>query len=715
MKTKNRKSLTVVLVAAVMPGLSCAMSALLDDDLASVSGQNGLTVSVVEPAAGVDMTSLYWVTNDPNTAIHGEANEAGIRLDTLNLKRLDFSRPLLNFTLDVFSGPAGSTYAGAALSLDLARSRFDIGSITPLPLAGSFGRYVVDSSARLDVVGVNGVLNATNAIYGSSVKLNLNAVDSSLWAVGAMGVTTPGQIYWRQNTSEMTIRDFSFLFDMPDGRIGIDSNGLMLESKPATDIAFSLSMDIALDANTTSPLVNDGNDKPMLYWGWRGHQTNWKLNVGGGGRVDGGLGGLTAGIHFDYKPDFTWIVGEGGSTPFKLEFANWTKLPGNTYSLNLPSLTLDPVSGAEGTTGLCWGSNAISAAANGACSGVGQGSVASNWAAQPLKSRQAADPNALALGVRDMTLSAYSSSVDVIDRTVNPLKAAVRFNWALIYTFANLDADIFISPAADSKSMRLDLALTSQTLGSTATSRWQNGTNFMIGDTDTNFGIGLMGVDVLMATRNASFGITPSGIRIDTSLLRYQMRGMLGGGDIPAMATPQSMAYVDLNMEADRYVLNLGPGGSGSTSFLAYSGFINFANLNTADFANPVPTSGNHQHDDGSYLSLAEPNTSRLGVDIRFANVTGPLEVVNGKVDLQGDSTGGLPSFQLMISNDIKVGTTASTTTAAPCGFSTACTPVAATAPFKIGGLELGGKSLGTIVMPSGIIRAQITLKPQVL
>lgn len=649
-------------------------------------------MSFTDPAAGVQASTIQWQTNATN----------GLELGTVNLKRIDTTRPLLRADLD--AGSDGTT-PYVSLNANWGNSRLNIGSIGLTGVTGSYGQYVIDAAGTFMLKNSGGFLNVNSATWGAATTINIGGVNPALWSAGTVGAATPGQIYWRQGTSELSMGSYSFYFNMTDGRIGVDNNGLLVQSKTGSKVGFALSLDFMYDAAATSSFAITAADKSMLYWGWRGSWTDFALRVNGKGRVDGGGNGLGASLSFNYDPSFVWIVGEGGANPFTIEFGNWTVLPGNTVAYNLPSLTLDQLDVGQGTTGLCWGQNTITASANGTCTGAGTGDVAQNFAAQAVKVRTATDAKALALGVRDMTLSAYSSTVDLIDRSVTPTKGAQRYNWALIYTFANMDADIIVTPASTSDRMRLDLALTTQTLESGDTNRWQKGTNFMIGDTDVNFGIGLIGADVLMATRNGTLGLTSGGIKFDTGQLRYQLRGMLAGGAIPAMPVMEKMFYLDVNLEADRFMLNLAP--SASTRALAYSGFINIANTNIADFSNPVPTSGNHQHDDGTYVSLAEPNLSKLGVDFRFANITGPVEVANGVVDLQGDD---VSQFRLLISNDIKVGTTASV----PCAFGVSCTPAAATAPLQVGSLEFGGRDLGTLVMPSGVIRAQITMMPQV-
>lgn len=724
-KTANANA-TLALAISCMASVAHAMTPMVDNDMSDVSGQSGLTLSFTEPAAGINVSSLAVLQADPTPGTVDEAGELGVRLlgptgGNAFFKRLDTSRPMLNTYLDVGTSTVGSStnVPTGSLVLDWARSRLLIDGVKMAgPTTGSFGKYAIDGSSILDVKAVRG-LNWSNADYGSSVMLGYNGVDPLAWAIGNMGNSTPGAIYWRYGTgsSEMTLGDFSFYFKMQDGRLGVSSTeGLRLESKPGTKVAFSLSIDFMFDAAGASPFATTTADRSLLYWGWRGNWTNFAFTAKSGGRVDGSGKGVNASVRFDYDPDFVWIIGDGrdgraasttGANAGRLEFGNWTKIPGNTYAFNIPYIGMEAVTGAQGTYGLCWGLGSVSSSANGACTGMGAGAVASNLAAQKIAVRSSTDANAMALTVRDMRLAAYSTTVDVLDRTVTLNKAPVRYEWGLIYTFADLDADIFVSPRTDN-SLDVRLALTTQTLQTSVADRWTYGTNFMIADTETaasSYAIGLMGADVLMAMTDGRMTMNSSGIITDSTNLRYQIRGMLGGGKLPDMPVPQSMAYIDLNLEADRYQLILAPAPSGNSALL-YSGFINLANLGTS-IANPTPTAGNHMHDDGTYFSLAEPNMSKLDVDFRFANITGPLAIRNGKVDLQGDSDS---TFRLLISNDIDVGTTA----IVPCSFGVTCTPAAATAPLRVGSLEFGGKNLATIVMPSGTIRSQITLMPQV-
>lgn len=734
MNVNKKENNRVLLKSAMSMGLmalaanSYALQSLLDEEMSSVMAKDGITLTVTERTAGIAMSSAAILTNDPNPALDNEANELGMRLSNVNLKRATgVTSPLFTATLDVGTTSATSgVFVG--LKAEMARSQMEIGAVNVAGAtsgigSGSLGRYFIETPVNLDLLGRN-LFNATTSDYGSSLALNFGKVNTANWAIGSQGATDPGKIFWRRGDNaagapEMLLNDFSFLFQLEDGRFGFNNNSFIIESKPGTKVKFSLSVDVLYDGGGATPFAVGATDKPMLFWGWRGSWTDLYLEfLKVGGRADGSGKGIYSNIKFNYDPDFIWAVGEGGDKPGYLEFGNWTKLPGNNYAFDIPFFGIEALAGgaaAQGTGGLCWGNAAITASANGACSGSGIGPVASQSSAQAIKVRRANDPQALGITFRDMHLAAYSSSVKAVDRTISGKAGApviTSYNWALIYTLADLDAELFVSPYADGQSARLDLAVMSQThatdSSSTDRTRWNTGSNFMIGDTDSGFGIGLMGADVLIALRNGRMGMTSTGIKTDAPLFRYQLRGMLGGGAIPAMTIPQAMTYIDMNIEADRYVFTLGPGQGVNDSFLAYSGFINLANLSETDFASPAGT-GNHAHDDGSYLSFAEPSYSKLGIDLRLADIRGSLGVSEGKVEMQGEGDLGPGKIRLLISNNLSVGLSSSV----PCAWGASCT-MAAGNPLVVNSLEFGGKSLGSLAMPSGVLRSQLVLMPQV-
>jgi hypothetical protein len=270
-------------------------------------------------------------------------------------------------------------------------------------------------------------------------------------------------------------------------------------------------------------------------------------------------------------------------------------------------------------------------------------------------------------------------------------------NWALIYTFGDLDGNIYAYPQAGG-GLKMDFAVALQTFGATDQERWENGSHFMIGDTDKNLAIGLVGADVLFAANDMAVSLKSGGLNLDSPQARFQLRGMLGGGDIPNMDVPQGMAYVDFNLESDRFVFNLSPAPFGE-SYLGYSGFLSLTNLNVTNFSNE--DGGAHDGDDGTYISLAEPNLDRLAVDFRLANLTGDIQIQNGQLDLRTSTETDHGRPELRISHTLKLGQTATQ----PNG--------SAGDVLQVGRVEFGNRDLGSLVIPSGQINAALILKEQ--
>lgn len=270
---------------------------------------------------------------------------------------------------------------------------------------------------------------------------------------------------------------------------------------------------------------------------------------------------------------------------------------------------------------------------------------------------------------------------------------------------------------------------------------------------------------------------------------RYQLRAFLGGGslagyrngtqvcgggtncdpanyDVVGLPTPQFISYYNLNLEADKLQLVIEPpsGFVGAAmpdavtglstgnanyknqSYLGYHGYIHLANLN--DSTDPTTKSLSNTSGDayaitldtadstfaaqqakgfGSFLSLAEPHADALNVDFRLANVTGSIQIENGRLDLVSGAAINNTAFsqpssanpyactgtacdgnvnshrvpQLAISQDIKVGATATDPFTGAAG-----------TPLQIGHTYFGEQDLGSIIIPSGTMHTYFALKP---
>jgi hypothetical protein len=164
------------------------------------------------------------------------------------------------------------------------------------------------------------------------------------------------------------------------------------------------------------------------------------------------------------------------------------------------------------------------------------------------------------------------------------------------------------------------------------------------------------------------------------------------------MDTPVYASYIDANLEFDNFVFNLLPDLLGDR--LYFAGKFSLADL-SGSLANSA--SGAHNHDDGSYISLAEPNFNKLNVDLRLANITGDIEIPKvlgqgGVIDLLSAASETDDKPKLRIQNNMLIGKSANDGTGDP---------------LMIGNVEFGGRTLGSVVMPSGHIHGSITLKQQ--
>ena len=685
---------------------SQAFDALSEGELSEISGRDGLSLNI-ENQNGITADQLHWRV-DKNTVYENDLYVNDIAFVPIDINGGATSAPLdISFAVDAFTnGSSGNPSLG--LDLTWERMRYQMGSIymSDDPSA-SFGQLALDAPGRAFLVGDGGIFNVDGA--NASLLLDLGNVDTSSVNASDWSPIDPGQLFYRQGavgSPELTLGNLGFHFFMPQGTVGIDNDGLLVETAPGSRVDFNLTFDLLYDASGASPFeYAAADDLATLFYGWRGGWQDMLFRLDtrgswpGGGNNFAPTQGVTASLGLDFASDFSVVVGEAAENRAYVEFSNPISLPGtglggtpiSNRDFQLGSLTLDPIHAGQGPGGICFGNNTNTIGASSACGSA----AAANPNSIPLQMVNVAPQNnALAVLARDWRLRAYPQTViyrdDVLNETINE-------GWALIYTLGDLDGNIYLYPQSGGGLM-LDSVIAIQTFGVTDQERWQNGTHFMIGDTDKNLAIGLMGADLLFATDDAMVSLENTGLRLDTSKARFQLRGMFGGGDIPNLNTAQKIAYADLNLESDRLVFNLMPAPAGE-SYLGYSGFLSLVNLNESGFSNEQ--GGAHNHDDGSYFSLAEPGFDRLGVDFRLADISGDIELLNGKVDLRNSIETGNGAPELRVSHTIKLGQTA---TLPDTGVGDV---------LRIGRVEFGGQNLGSMVVPSGQINAALTLKQQ--
>lgn len=672
---KNNKKIAVALSSSFLclavPVM--ALESMSDGELSDMTAQDGVSITLEGPLISAD--NVRWT---PNAASHLSFD--GISISSVALDGTPTGGPLSivnQFDAGIVGGAPGLSYKVDWSRMRLKADGISLGS----SISNSLFSLALDSSGSFSLFNQGGLFNTSYASAGFSLAVN----DASLFLQqGADG------------SPELTLHNLDFLWDMPVGIVGIDSEGILVEG----DVNFNLTFDILHEAAPVSAFSYDAaTDLPTLHYGWGGDLVDAQLRIRPGGSwletstipVAGGdiydqsakTEGLNLSVRFDYGPTFRWIVGEAAGNRKLLEFGSWTKLPGPGYGFNIPFLGIDVINAGEGPGGLCWGANWSGPAAS--C--VAQGGQFLDVAPED---------DTLAFLFRDFQLKAYSTSVKLIDAP-NPDR---DFTWGLIYTWGNVDGNIYLNSTGDNQ-MKADLLITNQTFDvndldsdgnvNEAGRDWNDGTHFMIADTDANLGIGFLHSGFLVAANDLTLSLAADGVNLATDQLRLAMTARFGGGDLPNLNEPVTIGDIDVNFEFDLFSYTLSPAPPGET-YLAYDATFNFANTNIANFSENDSGGAN---DDGSYFAWSEP--SRPESDIRLADIQGSIRFTNGKVDIRGDgeSGPGLPP-QLVFSNDIHIGT-----------------EVSGGQALVVNRIEFNNGNLGSFVIPQGQWHSTIALSPQ--
>lgn len=704
----NSQLASWALLVGIMSSNVLAMETLSDQEMGTVSGQDGVTLRYqgpdpdTNPAGendGIAVDQLRITLDKGDATYENQVFSDNLKLVPIGPDGADPTEPLdIALAVDAYTH-ADTGNPGLALDLTWNRMRAQLNNLYMSDDTGaSMGQLALDAPGRLLLLGDGGLFNT--ASNQARAMLNVGDMDFSDPSPSNWVINDPGQLYYRQSgagSPELMLDNLGFLFNMREGVMGIDNSGILLESAPGTRTDFNLTFDLRYDGGGASPFQRTADDQPVIFFGWRGGWLDTRAHLSTQGIWDSAgnhSAGITASGGFNFANDYQVVLGEAGGDRGYIEFAQPISLAGASKDFEIGSLTLDAVHANQGVGGICFGANTNSFGSDGSS---GCTASISQKPAQFLDIP--AKDNAMALALRDGRLNAYSSQVVYRDDN----STTIDENWALIYTFGDVDGNIYLYPQTPQTGGGLvgDVLLAMQTFGGTdPQTRWKQGTHFMIGDTDKDLAIGLMGADLLFGASNMAIDLTGTGLQLHTNEeARFQLRGMLGGGDIPAMDVPQQMLYADLNLESDNFLFNLEPAPS-NESYLGFSGFLSLTNLES-DIANE--SGGAHGHDDGSYLSLAEPGFDRLDVDFRLAQVVGDLEVLDGKIDLRTNTETDHGRPELRISNTVKLGEQA--TQPGPGGV--------AGDIVEVGKVEFGGQSLGKMVIPGGQINTAITLKEQ--
>ncbi len=713
-KRKKKKRLKRIVILITLPVFSFALEPMSEGELSNVQGRDGVTVGLNTNSLSAQQLSLRIDTPT-------EEQSEGLYLNNLQLTKIGTGDNLFTTKIDV-----GSDSDGPLLSIDshLDTSRFSFSSMTLTDPTRSFGEWVMVGG--MDFRLINRGLFFTD---------DTNKPASLYFAL------TDAKWFYRQNWyyhANITFDNLDFVWDMPEASIGVTNDGLRLYG----DVNYLLNFDLLYKFHPDQDMTTvTANDKRMLNFGWEGTLYDTELQVRGGGIWDGSevagaydtsarTQGLNFGVSWNYKKsqgdavkstDLRWQIGQGGGEQVLLEFGDWRNLQdtsGNRAPLGFDfrNITLDVVTAGNGPGGLCWGEGTHGSGCGGKMLHFDTGLINSY---SNIVNRT--DGGALMAAIRDGNLLAYSNQVTVSSNTMAP----ETYDWGLIYTLANIDANIAMYPGgsgshitADSENQGfiLDFLLMSQTLDGSGNqgNNWAKGTHFMIADTDpsVNMGIGMLNANFLLAADDMRLWIKNSGtvdsaaygagIDLLSPRVRMQLSAELAGVSLPRGDDKVGIADVDLNLEGlVNFRLSPPPDGE---NFLAYSAAIRLYSM--SDTADSTLVSGQ-----GSFWSIAEPG--RPEVELRLANIQGDLAIVDSKLELYERNHGGNgESPQLEISNKIVFG--GSAVQRLQDGTSgLASVPGGALGQEVKSDIYFGSDRLGQLVIPNGSIRTTIGLLPQ--
>lgn len=732
--------------ATTSVAFAVGLQPLDDAELASVSGQDGLTIMISAEELAMDAMRLE--------VDKGTSNEATLVLGNTSYSSIDLDGKRTapgvetNFTttFDVGSDAQGNVYPGITLNLD--HTRFYVEELglrdNNQNEVGVFGELAQDGSGELQFYNLGGLFN--------------NNSNGGGYLYGRMDNAS---MYYRQihdaKAPYLILADGTAEWRVHDATIGITSEGVRTAA-PFIDMRLGMTTMFKQpeSSNTELQMVKTGAI-PMYHFGWAGTATDAELVFKTGGvdgteglnfstrwnylRKDGGRSN-NVGLNVHNAPNesegFRWIFGtgqgHGNSDPVRFELTDWRNMPGKEYAHNFPYIALDLVNAGASPRDLCWG-----ATASGNCSGIEAGRGYGIVGTSP------SSTGAL-VSIRDGALNTYSESIRIYDDYYT--SGHRDFSWGLIYTFANLDADVYLYPKGHpddpNRGLSLDINVMAQTLneqdavdGCTPNkgdcagvkgSSWENGTHLLIADTAAGMGIGMMDIGFLLLAEDARLvlkaleGSTEadhmnSGIDITAKKTRFNLLATFGGRDLPKLSDPDLNGETRILTGGINYWnyegflnLRISPPHEGN-NYLGYSlGFRATSDSLSTKEVDGFSDRGFHGGG-GTYFSMTEP--SQPQAELRFGEVTGDMAFVNGKVELIGTGEEGDKKPKLRMTHDILVGTSAAAELNARAVMVGGLPGGQEGQAFAINNLGFAGEKLASIIIPSGQLHGSLSLKPQ--
>jgi hypothetical protein len=139
------------------------------------------------------------------------------------------------------------------------------------------------------------------------------------------------------------------------------------------------------------------------------------------------------------------------------------------------------------------------------------------------------------------------------------------------------------------------------------------------------------------------------------------------------MSEPVRMALMDVNLDTDQFIFVLSPAPNANDEYVGFDGLLDFSG--------------------DAYFSIAEPSNPEA--ELQLANISGRFRWENGRVELRSSADNpGENRPSLTIANDLVIGTSAGGD------------------PFRTT-WQFDETEIGELVIPSGKIYNNLTLKPQ--
>ena len=688
-----------MLLACLPVSLQAALAPMTNEEMAGVSGQQGVSLSLTDPTV-TTANKLVW-QNDVGTAA-----QRGLALQNLAITY----NPGASVDLELDIGSQVITDPRVRVDLSWNDLNTTVGA---LRLEAADGSLLPPTMASMDVGTSGGVTFESD----DGILLGpLTAFDMRLFDPNA-----PGDIILRQGgpgSPEVSLADLTMQMQMIGCatqlcEVGISGAGRLFIRADAmlVDTGFELMF-------KNSPVSFDRTGRQgMIRLGWSGLLESFDLSLGSAALA--GTEGLSATLSTQFGSSFAMSLGRPGSETAAV-FTSYQNmvLAAADPDLLLP-LTLDVVPGATNLGAICFGNTP-------ACSG---GELL------PFVT----DTDALAVTMRDGSLSSYNTQVQVLDPSVagDPLLVDApgdteTLDWSLGTVLGRIDANLALYAGFDDDSngslnatgMTADMTLVSNSPGHwarlqagdpTAGANWRTNTHFFIADTNTSLdannsdgdfntstgagdqmGFGIFNADLLvdaddMAIRmagdsstafsglSAASDIPAGGIGFSGGLwlqshsgARFHVRGTLGGGDLLNLDNLASISIADIRIDADRFVLALSPGATTPAS-LGFEGLLDLNN--------------------NTYLSLAEP--TRPDVDLRVEGISGRALIRDGILQLRTSAENANNRPSLVLGNRVYFGSNAES------GM-----------PLR-GHVAFGPDRLMELAVPSGQFYSEITLRPQ--